>query len=126
MQDNRNSPRYKKHLRAVLIIEESGKRSSIKGTTQDISRDGTSFISEYNIVSSNIVTIYLMLDPGDATHAPKVFEAQGNIVSSVLSPQQGGFRLGIQYTKISADNKQVLQKFMAPIMAHARGMAHHP
>ena len=124
MQDNRSSPRFNKRLRAVVITEENGQRSSIKGKTQDISHDGISFISEFNLISSRAVTVYLMLDPGDATHPPKVFEAQGKVVCSVLSPQQGGFRVGINYTKISADNKQVFQKFLAPIVAHAREAAH--
>lgn len=123
MSDNRTSPRYNKRLRAVLITEENGKRISIQGKTQDISSDGTSFISERNIVPSHPVTVYLMIDPGDAKRPPVVFEAQCKIVSSVLSPQQGGFRLGLQFTKMPGENKQVLQKFLAPLMAHARGIA---
>lgn len=123
MSDHRITPRYNKRLRAVLITDESGKRVSFQGKTQDISSDGTSFVSEYNIAVARPVTVYLMLDPGDAKHAPVVFEAQCNIVSSVLSPQQGGFRLGLQFTKMVGEGRQVLQKFLAPLMTHARGIA---
>jgi len=123
MSDNRSSPRYNRRLRAVLITEENGIRVSIQGKTQDISSDGTSFISERNFVSSHPVTVYLMIDPGNAKRQPVVFEAQCKIVSSVLAPQQGGFRLGLQFTKMPGENKQVLQKFLAPLMALARGIA---
>ncbi len=125
MSDHRTSPRYNKRLRAVLITEESGKRVSFQGKTHDISSDGTSFVSGYNIAAVAPVSVYLMLEPGDAKRPPVVFEAQCKIASSVLSPQQGGFRLGLQFIKMPGENRQVLQKFLAPLMAHARGMAHH-
>ncbi len=123
MSDNRSSPRYNKHLRAALITEENAKRISIQGKTQDISSDGISFISERNIVSSYPVTVYLMIDPGDANRQPVVFEAQCKIVSNVLSPQQGGFRLGLQFTAMPGENRQLLQKYLESLMAHARGIA---
>ncbi|MFA7268547.1 MAG: PilZ domain-containing protein [Sterolibacterium sp.] len=114
MQDNRTSTRYVKRLRAVLVTEEKGRRTTIKGRTHDVSIDGASFISEYNIVSANPVTICLLIDPGDAKHPPAVFEAQGKIVNSVLSSQQGGFRLGIHFIKVAAECNQMLRKFLAP------------
>ena len=123
MQDNRSSPRFNKRLRAVLHLEENGRSTPIQGKTQDISSDGASFVSAYNFASARPGTVFLMLDPGDTKHPPKVFEAQCKIVSSVLSPQQGGFRLGLQFTKVAAESKQMLQNFLVPLMTHAGGMA---
>lgn len=124
MEENRTTQRYAKRVRAVLIREENGQRKTIQGKTHDISLDGASFISQYNIVSAAPITICLLLDPGDAKRPPAVFEAQGKIVNSVLSPQQGGFRLGIHFTKVAADSNQILRKFLAPpSRAHASAVA---
>lgn len=124
MSDNRSSPRYKARLRAVLIVEDGGKRNSIQGKTLDVSSDGTSFVSSFNIQVAHEGNLFLMLNPGDAKNPPVVFETQCKVVSCVLSPQQGGFRLGLLFTKMVGENKQVFQKFLAPLMAHARGAAH--
>lgn len=120
MQDDRSSPRYVKHLRAVLIIEENGKQPTIHGKTQDISLTGVSFISRYNLSSfPQPATVCLLISPGEGTNQPVVFEAQSKIVSSVLSPKQGGFRLGIEFTKVAGHGKQILQKLLVARLAQA-------
>lgn len=124
MSDNRSSPRYSKRLRAVFVVEVDGKRNSIQGKTLDISSDGTSFVSSFNIQIAREGNLFLMLNPGDARNPPEVFETQCKVISCVLSPQQGGFRLGLHFTKMSAENKQALQKFLVPLMTQARGVAH--
>jgi len=106
------------------VVDENGKRNSIQGKTLDISSDGTSFVSSLNIQLAQEGTLYLMLNPGDAKNPPVVFETQCKVISCVLAPQQGGFRLGLHFTKMPGENKQVLQKFLAPLMAHAREAAH--
>ena len=117
MEDNRSSPRFVKRLRAVLNVEEKGKQTTIHGKTQDVSITGVSFISELNLAIPQSATVFLLISPGEGTKQPVVFEAQCNIVSSVLSPQQGGFRLGIAFTKVAGEGKQVLQKLLVARMA---------
>jgi c-di-GMP-binding flagellar brake protein YcgR len=106
------------------VVEDNGRRNSIQGKTLDISSDGTSFVSSFNIQLGHEGNLFLMLNPGDAKNPPVVLETQCKVISCVLSPQQGGFRLGLHFTKMSAENKQVLQKFLVPLMAHARETAH--
>jgi hypothetical protein len=116
MQDNRKNHRYIQHLRAVIITQEDGKLVKTHGKTQDISISGASIISEYNLLSPHPVTVCLLINPGDALNPPVIFEAQSKIVSSVLSHQQGGFRLGIEFIKIEGDGQKVLKKFLGPTM----------
>ena len=117
MQDHRSSPRCIKHLRAVLITEENGKQSKLNGKTQDISLTGVSFVSRYNISCPRSATVCLLISPGDEFHPPVIFEAESKILSSVLSPQQGGFRLGMEFTRIVGEGKQILQKLLVARMA---------
>jgi len=124
MSDSRSSPRYSKRLRAAFAVEDNGKRNSIQGKSLDVSSDGISFVSSRNIQIGHEGNLFLMLNPGDAKNPPEVFETQCKVISCVLSPQQGGFRLGLHFTKMSAENKQAFQKFLAPLMAHARQAAH--
>jgi hypothetical protein len=59
----------------------------------------------------------LLVKPGDATNPPVIVEAESKILSSVLSPQQGGFRLGMEFVKIVGEGKQILQKLLIERMA---------
>ena len=102
-----------KRLRAVIIYEENGRPTKIHGKTQDISTSGVSIVTDYNLASPHPITVCLLIHPGDQMNPPVVFEAQSKIVSSVLSRQQGGFRIGIEFRKIEGDGAQVLHRFLA-------------
>ena len=52
----------------------------------------------------------MLIDQGDESRPQVIVEAQGEIRNNVLSGQQGGFRLGIQFTEFARDGKQILQK----------------
>lgn len=113
MEDHRKSQRHVKRLRAVILYEENGKPAKIHGKTQDISTSGVSIITDYNLMSTHLITVCLLIHPGDPVNPPVVFEAQSKIASSVLSRQQGGFRIGIEFRKIEGDGAQILHKFLA-------------
>lgn len=119
MDDNRSGPRCIKRLRAVLAMDEGGKQVTVHGKTQDVSLTGLSFVSKDSLRVPRTVTVYVLVGPGDDKHAPVIFEAQGRMLNCVLSPQQGGFRLGIQFTKIAGDGKKIMQKLMGPHYAEA-------
>jgi hypothetical protein len=110
MDDNRKSPRCSIHWRCAIVIEIHGKQETLQTRTNDISMTGVSVISHRNIPPPKAVTVYLLIDPGDENHPQVIVEAQGEIKNNVLSGQQGGFRLGIQFTKFARDGKQVLEK----------------
>ena len=58
------------------------------------------------------MTVYLLIDPGGPTHPQVVFEALGKVMNTVLSSKDGGFRLGIQFTKFAGDSKELLKKHL--------------
>lgn len=113
MEENRRTQRHARRLRAVIICDENGKSAKTHGRTHDISTSGVSVISDYNLLSSHPITLCLLISPGDQIHPPVIFEAKSKIVSSVLSRQQGGFRIGIEFLKIQGDGAQVLHRFLA-------------
>ncbi|MBI5920600.1 MAG: PilZ domain-containing protein [Betaproteobacteria bacterium] len=110
MEDNRKSPRCSIHWRCAIVIENHGKQETMQTRTNDISMTGVSVICHRNIPPPKPVTVYLLIDPGDENHPQVIAEAQGEIKNNVLSGQQGGFRLGIQFTKFARDGKQILEK----------------
>lgn len=113
MAENRKDQRHSKRLRAVIIIDENGKQSRTHGKTQDISTSGASIISDYNLTSKHPITVCLLLRPGDKINPPVVVEAKSKIASSVLSRQQGGFRIGVEFVSVAGDGAKLLQKFLA-------------
>ena len=117
MAEHRKDQRHSKRLRAVIILDENGKQSKTPGKTQDISSSGASIISEYNLASKHPITVCLLLHPGDEVIPPTVFEAKSKIVSTVLSRQQGGFRIGVEFVNIAGDGAKVLQKLLSASLA---------
>lgn len=117
MAENRKDQRHSKRLRAVIIVDDNGKQSKTPGRTHDISSKGASIISEYNLSSPHPTTVCLLLHPGDQINPPTIFEAKSKIVSSVLSRQQGGFRIGVEFVSIAGDGAMALQKFLSASMA---------
>ena len=117
MAENRKDQRHSKRLRAVIIIDENGKQSRTHGKTQDISISGASIISDYNLASKHPITVCLLLHPGDQINPPTVFEAKSKIVSTVLSRQQGGFRIGVEFVSVAGDGAKLLQKFLSASLA---------
>ena len=112
MEDNRVSPRCSIRWRCALVVEEHGRQETIQCRTNDVSSSGVSVICHRNIPPPKAVTVYLLIDPGDDTRPQVVVEAQGQIRNNVLSGQQGGFRLGIEFAKFARDGKQILQKYL--------------
>jgi len=117
MAENRKDQRHSKRLRAIIIIDENGKQSKTHGKTQDISTSGASIISEYNLASKHPITVCLLLHPGDKINPPVVFEAKSKIASSILSSQQGGFRIGVEFVGLTVDGAKLLQKFLSASLA---------
>ncbi|MFA6310027.1 MAG: PilZ domain-containing protein [Sterolibacterium sp.] len=113
MEDHRHSQRHARRLRAVIICDETGRPAKTHGKTHDISTSGVSIISDYSLLSPHPITVCLLISPGDQIHPPVIFEAKSKIVSCVLSRQQGGFRIGVEFLKIAGDGAQVLHKFLA-------------
>lgn len=100
------------HWRSAIVSEVGGERVTTQGTTNDISSDGVSVICHRNISPNHLVTVYLLIHTGIEDNPELVFEAQGKVMNNVLSGKQGGFRLGIQFTKFVGDSKNMLHKYM--------------
>lgn len=112
MEENRSNPRSVIHWRCALVLENNGGQETIHCRTHDVSITGVSVICHRNISAPRPVTVYLLIDPGDEHRPQSIVEVQGSIVNNVLSGQQGGFRLGIQFGKFAGDGKQLLQKYL--------------
>lgn len=112
MEDNRKHPRVLVHWRSAIVTEINGKSETTQGTTNDISADGVSVICHRNISPNHVVTVYLLIHTGNEDKPDLVFEAQGKIMNNVLSGKQGGFRLGIQFTKFAGESKKMLEKYI--------------
>jgi len=119
MEESRNGQRHARRLRAVIICDENGKLAKTHGKTRDISISGASIISDYNLKSNRPITVCLLIHPGDQINAPVIFEAESKIVSSILSTQQGGFRIGVEFIKVAESGATLLQKFLSASLATA-------
>lgn len=110
MDDGRKHQRCSVHWRSAVSIVGTGGPQTLQCKTNDVSAGGVSVICPLNIFPDSELTVYLLIDPGGTTRPQVVFEAQGKVMNNVLSSQQGGFRLGIQFTKFVGDSKQLLTK----------------
>ncbi len=81
---------------------------SCLGRTVEISMQGVSFHSDFDIplLSASRVTIFI--PPGDGYPQPYQFDADTRAVSSVLQGESG-FLIGLEFTDIHADGATVLK-----------------
>jgi hypothetical protein len=119
MEDNRKTSRVLIHWRSAIVIEENGKQAIIHGRTHDMSVAGVSVICHYNFSPSDLVTVYLLVNTDDQNNPQLVVEARGKVMYSILSGQQGGFRIGIQFLKFAGEGKQILRKYLPQDVAPA-------
>lgn len=112
MEDSRKYPRCPIRWRSAIVIAQNGGQETIQGMTNDISIAGVSVICHRNISLGHAVNVYLLIHPGDENNPQLIVEAQGKVMNNVLSGQQGGFRLGIQFIKFAGDSKKILQKYI--------------
>lgn len=112
MEDGRKFQRCSIHWRSALSIAGNGGAETLQCKTNDISAGGVAVICPRNVSPGCELTVYLLIDPGGPTHPQVVFEAQGKVMNTVLSGQQGGFRLGIEFTKFAGDSQQLLKKHL--------------
>lgn len=119
MEENRQSQRHVKRLRAVILQDVNGAPTKIHGKTLDISTTGVSIICDYSLKSKQLLTVCLLIHAGDQTRPPVIFEAKCKIVVCVLAPQQGGFRIGFEFVQIEGDGAKVLKKFLSGSVAMA-------
>lgn len=110
MAEARCEPRIRVRYQAVLMAVSGGAPTSYKGETLDISANGASFVCHYHVHSEDPCTFYMQVTPPSMGRPANVFEATCRIVNCVLSSQQGGFRHGLQFQKMSPQNRQVLQE----------------
>ncbi|MCX7173688.1 MAG: PilZ domain-containing protein [Proteobacteria bacterium] len=111
-KESRSSERVRVRLRAVLITEKDGTQAKLHGHTADISGTGVSFVSKYAMTTPQPGTIFVMVDPGASTHPAIIIEAQCRLIVCVLSSQQGGFRIGLEFSKMSDESRKLLRKLL--------------
>ena len=122
MEEHRKSPRGSIHWRGLVVTEENGRRRTAHGKTHDVSLTGVSVVCDLNLPLFIPVTVYLLVHPGDHVHPQLMVEVQGKIMNSVLSSKQGGFRLGILFTKFAGYSKDLLQKHLPKGLGKAPSM----
>ena len=123
MDDNRKHTRCAIHWRSAIIVQDRGTEETIQCKTNDISANGVSVICHRNVAVRQALTVYLLVDPGGPSHPQVIVEARGQIMNNVLSGQQGGFRLGIQFTKFVGDGQKVLRSHLPKDAVHTKKMA---
>jgi len=112
MDDGRKHQRCNVHWRSAVAVTGNAGPQTLQCKTNDVSAGGVSVICPLNVFPESELIVYLLIDPGGPTHPQVVFEAQGKVMNTVLSSKQGGFRLGIQFTKFAGDSKQLLTKHL--------------
>ncbi len=112
MEENRNSPRYLVHWRSAVTTEDGDGPVTVQCKTNDVSSSGVSVICERSIPVSQVVTVHLLIHPGDQNHQQQVVEAHGIIRNNSYSGQEEGFRLGIQFLKFAGDGMKLLLKHL--------------
>lgn len=112
MQDHRGAERVRMRLPAVLLPEISGFKEKLHGHTVDISSTGCSFVTLRNLNTPQTGTVFIMAKRADKTHPAIIVEAQCRLVYTVLSSQQGGFRISIAFSKVLGDGAKVLKELL--------------
>jgi hypothetical protein len=107
-QEKRKETRYPFHWPVEIAFVSPATPPTCSGTTHDISTEGCSVLTEYNIPPGSAVIVRLALPPLTAGAARELVVAEASIVYTVLSAGHQKFRSGMQFVKFSQDGQNVL------------------
>ncbi len=94
---------------SLMTKSPDGQDIKLSGHTEDISSGGVSILSAATIPANAILAIRIEL-MFQGKHAPII--ATGRCVHQTFSSKAGGFRYGVQFTKISEDYKKILDQYV--------------
>lgn len=103
----REHHRYLVNWRAAIIHDGAQGKSSFYGRAHDISMDGASFCSDYNIQFTEAVILLLALPSLNAGQKKQTLEIRCKIVYCRLSRQM--FRVGLKFLGFKDEEKKLLE-----------------
>ena len=108
--EKRIHKRVRARLGFSLVTKNSeGKDAKLTGYTEDISLGGASILTHVNLRVHSIVAIRIeIFSGGKAEH----IVSTGKIVYQTVAAKTGGFRYGIQFMKMNANYKKILDKYI--------------
>ena len=105
--DARSVPRVNAHWRARVLISQE---AFIEGRTINVSEGGVSLLLDRRFPDRMVLTVALAVpDPIDRTRLQPV-TLQARVVFNVASGDL--FRLGLQFTQISDEGRQVIRRWV--------------
>lgn len=103
----RGQQRYLINWRAAVIHADAEEKSTFYGRAHDISLDGASFCSDYNIQFTEAVILLLALPSLNAGQKEQILEIRCKIVYCRLSRQM--FRVGLKFLGFKGEEKKLLE-----------------
>jgi hypothetical protein len=94
---------------SLMTKSAEGQDMKLSGSTEDISSGGVSILSAATIPPNAILAIRIEL-MFQGKHAPVI--ATGRCVHQTFSSKAGGFRYGVQFTKIGEEYKKIIDQYV--------------
>ncbi len=94
---------------SLMTKSADGQDMKLTGQTEDISQGGVSILSSASIPANAVLAIRIEL-MFQGKHTPVI--ATGRCVHQTFSSKAGGFRYGVQFTKIGEDYKKIIDGYV--------------
>ena len=101
---------HDRHLFRTEVILNLADGRRVVGQTLDIGEGGAGVVCDINAVVGSTLRLRLRV-PAQSTGS-HLFEAEAEVVNSILARREGGFRLGLEFRPLSAAAQAALKDYL--------------
>lgn len=110
MFDKRVYKRYPFRWPVALVFDHGERRATFHGATRELSMGGCSLLTDYNIYSSQPLTLLISLPADNPLGRRQVLEMRVRMCYTLLAAGEDRFRCGIEFISFKGEGKQLLQE----------------
>lgn len=95
---------------ALVFDHVKEKHATYHGTTRDLSLNGCSLLTDYNIYTSHPLTLLISLPAESPLGKRQVLEIRARMCYTLLAAELDRFRCGIEFISFKGDARNQLQR----------------
>lgn len=105
--ERRTHGRHAIHTEVILDLADSRR---LVGRTLDVGKGGMGIVADINPPYGSTFKVRVLLPT--RPRGAGIFEAEVRAVNSIYTSRDGGFRIGVQFVKVSPEAEDVLNRFL--------------
>ncbi len=108
-EDQRKFTRYPMQWKIAIVFDGEEHRPTFHGVTNEISQEGLSLLTDYNLFTEDPVTLLLAIPPKNSAQRNKIVEIRARMIYTVHSAGHDRFRIGVHFERFKGSGRKLLE-----------------